>query len=360
MRWTRCTALLWRAPSLSERRPPTAARLVQCAAGKKSARRGRATGKPPQAPPGQKGKQQQAEEADDEENDDGVIYLDGSDDDELEEEGEDSDGEDGGGWLDDEDLDFGDEEDDAWGGGFGGNGEDDDGAVPPGSVSTGGAVWGAAAVEAVGQVLLAPEMGDLRLYALRCFASPRRLDVRLDKLSDLYGSPLLEDIEAFSRRLQAKLEEVLGADEAGEIALEVSSPGAERALVLPGDLPRFAALPLRVEFDASRSEVVGGEKKKKKKSDGGGDGGSGSDVAASAEQQQEQQPQQPGGGGASTSVAILELLSLDEAAGTSEWQLADVRANAAGKGRGLSRRQRDQRWRIPLEALHSARVHVDF
>ena len=44
------------------------------------------------------------------------------------------------------------------------------------------------------------------------------------QLDDRFGSPMLEEIEAFSRSFQAALEAELGEDAAGAISLEVSSP----------------------------------------------------------------------------------------------------------------------------------------
>ncbi|KIY99383.1 hypothetical protein MNEG_8577 [Monoraphidium neglectum] len=305
------------------------------------------------------------------EDEEGVIYLDGDDDDdddELSGEGfgfdegdEQDDGEDGGGWLDDDDFEAWGDDDElgigSGGGGGGGLGADHDEPVRPGAVTTGGTPWGAAAVAAARDVLEGtPSLADVRLFALRCFASPRRLDVRLDKLTDKYGSPELADIETFSRRLAARLEELLGAEEAGEIVLEVSSPGAERELLLPGDLARFGGLPLRVEYDAARAAVEGGAKKGGKKGSGGGGGG-----GDGGQQQQGQQGQQePASAAPSPTAAVLELVAYDEASGATEWRLADVRANAPGKGRGLSKRQREQVVRMPVDALIGARVHVDF
>jgi len=346
---------------------------VCAAASKKGSSGGSGSGgesKQQQQPPTSKSKQQQGDadaDADD------VIYLDDDDDDdgdddegmllldeyELGGDDDDEEDEDGGGWLEDDEFDAASDDS---GGGQGGVGEED--PVQPGAVSTHAAPWGAAALAAAREVLSGPGFADVELFALRCFPAPARVDVRLDKLTDKYGSPLLEDIEGFSRRFGAKLEEALGAEKAGEIVMEVSSPGAERELALPGELRRFAALPLRVEFDGGRAEVVEGGRKKKaaKRGGGGGDqqGEEGQQQQQEGANEQQQQQQQKGTSPASSGVAILELVALDEAAGTSEWRLADVRANAPGKGRGLSKRQREQKWMIPVDALQRARVHVDF
>ena len=59
-------------------------------------------------------------------------------------------------------------------------------------------------------------------------------------------------------------------------------------------------------------------------------------------------------------MQVLELTAFDEAAGTTAWRLADVRANAFQKGRKLSKRQRQQVIDIPVVALERVRIHVDF
>ncbi|MEW5319550.1 MAG: hypothetical protein WDW38_010695 [Sanguina aurantia] len=62
----------------------------------------------------------------------------------------------------------------------------------------------------------------------------------------------------------------------------------------------------------------------------------------------------------SITTAILELVEFDEALGTSEWKLADVKANASTKGRKMSKRQLAQRIPILLASVVRARVYVDF
>jgi ribosome maturation factor RimP len=352
-------------------------RVVSAAAGKKG---GGGGGKQPKQQQQAKAKKQQQavnnkqqqQQPDDDDEEDDVIYLDDEDEEgAFDDEGEDEEGEDGGGWLDDDDAEFADLD------GYDGAADDDEGllnagedAVAPGALSTGAAPWGAAALAAAQQVLAGDGMADLRLFALRCFPSPARVDVRLDKLTDKYGSPELEDIESFSRRFNAALEAAIGEEAAGQIVMEVSSPGAERELALPGDLERFAALPLRVEFDGARAVVVeGGKKKGARGKKGGGaaeDGEGGGQLLDGAAAAASSSGGVGGAGGSSSNslgssgVAILELVRVDEEGNVSEWRLADVRANAPGKGRGLSRRQRDQQWLLPLDSLQRARVHVDF
>ncbi|KAG4165451.1 hypothetical protein ERO13_A13G083700v2 [Gossypium hirsutum] len=71
---------------------------------------------------------------------------------------------------------------------------------------------------------------DIKLYAFK--TTPRGyIYVRLDKLSDEYGCPSMEELQSYSQEYKKRL------DEAGErreipddLALQVSSPGAERIL----------------------------------------------------------------------------------------------------------------------------------
>lgn len=60
------------------------------------------------------------------------------------------------------------------------------------------------------------------------------------------------------------------------------------------------------------------------------------------------------------SSLVLQLVSLQEGEGFTSWQLADVKANQAVKGRGISKKQRLQRYDIPLERLERVRIYVDF
>jgi hypothetical protein len=90
--------------------------------------------------------------------------------------------------------------------------------------------------------------------------------------------------------------------------------GAEREVRVPQDLARFAELPMRVEFDS-------------------------------------------GSGG--TEVKVLRLVRVVPEADGAEWALADVRANRAGKGRPLNKKQREGVMTIALPALRRVNLHVD-
>lgn len=59
-------------------------------------------------------------------------------------------------------------------------------------------------------------------------------------------------------------------------------------------------------------------------------------------------------------LQVLVLQAYDEAAQTTAWQLADVRANAPAKGRKMSKRQLAMRLELAVSQLRRVRVHVDF
>lgn len=57
---------------------------------------------------------------------------------------------------------------------------------------------------------------------------------------------------------------------------------------------------------------------------------------------------------------VLDLVWYDEEAGTTEWRMADVKANAPVKGRRLSKKQREMKLTIPVANLTRVKIHVDF
>lgn len=58
---------------------------------------------------------------------------------------------------------------------------------------------------------------------------------------------------------------------------------------------------------------------------------------------------------------VLSFESHDAAAALTRWRLADVRVNrTGGKGRGLSRKQRDAVYELPLSAIRRVNLHIDF
>jgi len=58
---------------------------------------------------------------------------------------------------------------------------------------------------------------------------------------------------------------------------------------------------------------------------------------------------------------VLELESVDIEGGSAKWKVADVRLNRdlAGKGRGLTRKQKDWRVNLPFETIQLVRLYID-
>lgn len=96
-----------------------------------------------------------------------------------------------------------------------------DSSCEPG-IATGGLDWAETALRIIDIVLASQE--DIQLYSLKAIGKTKKLLVSLDKLSDTYGSPSLDDIGEFSVNLNAALESEFGSDVAGTIEIEVSSP----------------------------------------------------------------------------------------------------------------------------------------
>ncbi|CAM6110453.1 unnamed protein product [Calypogeia fissa] len=209
-------------------------------------------------------------------------------------------------------LDEIDEDDEFW--------DDDEGDVAAGDGGTGGGVlvggteWGKKALDLATQVVA--ECGkDLSIFAFKA-SSDRVIRVRLDKLSDRYGSPTLKDIENFSRKFSAILEE---SGEAGtmpkDIDVEVSSPGAERVVRVPDDLERFKELPMYVQYLEGETDQDG----------------------------------------------VFELESVDRDASLSVWKIANVKLNREVKGRGRPLNNKQKKWRatLPFASLKQVRLYLD-
>lgn len=190
-----------------------------------------------------------------------------------------------------------------------------------GGIVLGDVGWGERALSVAREVLQLQFGDDLVMYAFK--VSPRGyIYVRLDKLTNKYGCPAMEEIENFSSLYKKRLDEIV---ECGEIpldlALEVSSPGAERLLKVPEDLDRFKEMPVRVQYLEQ-------------------------DLDSKHHQQKD-------------GVFILD--SVDSGTGQCVWKLADVKENRAeaGKGRPLSRRQKDWRLRLPFEAIKRVTLYLN-
>ncbi|PSC68783.1 water dikinase [Micractinium conductrix] len=188
-------------------------------------------------------------------------------------------------------------------------------------LSTGDVEWGEKALAVVQQLLADPAaaggLQDIELFSFRAIPSSKRLDIRLDKMTDQYGSPSLDDVAEFSRAFNTAYEAALGEAAAGEIEVEVSSAGAERQVRVPGELQRFAELPMKVEYSLEEDKV---------------------------------------------DTKVLTFVEHEAASAVTRWRLADVRVNrsAAGKGRGLNKKQRESIVELPLAAVRRVNLHIDF
>ncbi|XP_016443616.1 uncharacterized protein LOC107768953 isoform X2 [Nicotiana tabacum] len=203
--------------------------------------------------------------------------------------------------------------------------EDEDAKPEIGDGGDGGGIvlqscpWGEQALSLAHDVLL--QFGDeMKLYAFK--TSPRGyIYVRIDKLPNEYGCPSMDEMEEFSRQYKKML------DEAGalgkipdDLALEVSSPGAERLLKVPDDLSRFKDMPMRVSY---------------------------------IEEMNSRNLEKDG---------IFFLESVDAELGSCMWKLADVKENRdpAAKGRPLSRKQKDWRLRLPYAMVKRVTLYLDY
>ncbi|TVU00295.1 hypothetical protein EJB05_54283 [Eragrostis curvula] len=162
---------------------------------------------------------------------------------------------------------------------------------------------------------------DLKIYAFKTAAN-LTIRVRIEKMSTRYGSPTIDDIEAYTIAYRAKLDD---AESAGKIpknvSLEVSSPGVERVVRVPEELERFKERAMYVRYTTT------------------------SDEAAT--------PQEGDG--------VLRLISYDMDLRECTWGIADVKINRqqAGKGRPLSKKQRDWRLQTPFQSLKLVRLYSE-
>lgn len=157
---------------------------------------------------------------------------------------------------------------------------------------------------------------DIKLYSFK--TTPRGyIYVRLDKLSNEFGCPGLEELESYSQEYKKRLDETgaLG-NIPDDLAFEVSSPGAERLLKVPDDLFRFKAMPMRVSY-IEDVDLRGTE------NDG---------------------------------VFMLDHVELESK--SCIWKLANVRENRdpLSKGRPLTRKQKE--WRLKLPYANHKKVFL--
>ncbi|KAK9748850.1 hypothetical protein RND81_02G085100 [Saponaria officinalis] len=159
------------------------------------------------------------------------------------------------------------------------------------------------------------------MYAFRTLVNAT-IQVRIEKLSTKSGSPSMSDIEAFSTAYRTRLDEAELAKTIPEnISLEVSSPGVERVIRVPQDLDRFKERPMYVKYI---TEVT--------------------DANTSTE-----------------TDGIFRLVSFDLETNSCTWGLADVRINRekAGKGRPMSKKQREWRLTTPFDSIRLVRIYSE-
>ncbi|KAF3541370.1 hypothetical protein F2Q69_00020296 [Brassica cretica] len=187
-----------------------------------------------------------------------------------------------------------------------------------GGVVLRGVPWGERVLSIASQVLKESEK-DLQLFAFR--TSPRGyVYIRLDKPSHEYGCPSMDELEEFSREYKKRLDDAGDAQVVPEdLALEVSSPGAERLLKVPEDLHRFKEMPMTVSYEEEANS------RKTVKS------------------------------------TVLLLESVDAESEICIWKLADVRENRdpESKGRPLSRKQKDLRFKLPFSVHMMITLYLD-
>lgn len=189
-----------------------------------------------------------------------------------------------------------------------------------GGISLAGTWWDKEALAIAEEVILS-FYGDLKIYAFKT-VSNSTVRVRIEKLSNKSGSPSMEDIEAFSTTYRARLDQAELAKSVPEnISLEVSSPGVERVVRIPDELDRFKERAMYVKYT--------------------------NNVATASS--------------SSESDGIFKLVSFDIEAKCCTWGLADVKINRekAGKGRPLSKKQREWRLETPFDSLRLVRLYSD-
>ncbi|XP_074280251.1 uncharacterized protein LOC141605410 [Silene latifolia] len=189
-----------------------------------------------------------------------------------------------------------------------------------GGISLAGTWWDREALSIAENVAESFE-GDLGMYAFRTLVNST-IQVRVEKLSTKSGSPAMSDIEAFSKAYRARLDEAELAKTIPEnVTLEVSSPGVERVIRIPQDLDRFKERPMYVKYIT--------------------------EVAAT--------------GDLSENDGVFRLVSFDIETNSCTWGLADVRINRekAGKGRPMSKKQREWRLTTPFDSIRLVRIYSE-
>lgn len=193
---------------------------------------------------------------------------------------------------------------------------DADDASEGGMIDDGGEAYGKQALEALREALgTAPFTGEYEVHSFKVNAARRRVQASVDKLSDKYGSPTLDELTAIVRAHNAILEDQ-GFPE--DVAVEIASPGATRTLRVPSELARFRELMMEVTY---KGEVENAES-------------------------------------TSNVTKVMEITDVNDT--EVEWKLADVAANRPGKkGQGMNKKSREWRLRMPVSAVVNASLFID-
>lgn len=231
----------------------------------------------------------------DDDEEDGLYY------DDLEDDGLDEDDD----YLDDEHI----EEEPRVGDGSGGGG-----------VCLGETWWDKTALAIAEEVALSFD-GEIGIYAFRTLLNSS-IQVRIERLTNKSGSPSMIDIEDFTLAYRKRLDEAeIAGSIPDNITLEVSSPGVERLVRIPEDLERFKERSMFVKYVSGVSES----------------------------------------GSTSEHDGIFRLISYDLETKSCTWGIADVRVNRekAGKGRPLSKKQREWRLETSFDSLLLVRFYSE-
>ncbi|CAN6475725.1 unnamed protein product [Victoria cruziana] len=217
---------------------------------------------------------------------------------------------DGETFLEDDDaFDFEEEPEPSLGDGVGGGG-----------IVHGDAKWEKEALSIANEVVSSFD-GELQLYAFKT-SSNFLIQVRIERLTNKSGSPTMDDIEAFSTAYRARLDDAERTGAVPEnISLEVSSPGVERLVRIPEELDRFKERPMYVRYVTETSGT-----------------------SSMVEQD-----------------GVFNLDSVDYETRICTWRMANVRKNREklGKGRSLSKKQKEWRLTMPFDSLRLVRLHSD-
>ncbi|RYR58383.1 hypothetical protein Ahy_A05g024128 isoform A [Arachis hypogaea] len=205
--------------------------------------------------------------------------------------------------------------------------EEDDSEPMIGDGGDGGGValrnvpWGQRALS-VAKDILKEFNEDIELYAFK--TSPRGYVysglIIKPFYKQRYGCPSMEELERYNQEYKKRLDEVGALGEIpDDLALEVSSPGAERILKVPDDLNRFQDMPMRVHY---------------------------------TENTESNSTEEDG-------VFLLE--SIEKESEVCVWKLADVKENRdpLRKGKPLSRKQKDWRLELPFNMHRMVTLYLD-